>query len=166
VVSGVNAGANMGDDTLYSGTVAAAMEGRHLGKPSMAVSLVGSTHFETGALIAARLIKQLEKTPYTGASILNLNVPDLPLAQLRGLKVCRLGHRHMAESVVKTTDPRQKTIYWIGAAGEAADSSEGTDFHALAQGYATLTPLQVDLTKHAALTSLTDWLGEEKSFGA
>jgi 5'-nucleotidase len=132
----------------------------------MAVSLVGMTHFETAAQLAADLVNQLEKTPYTGASILNLNVPDVPLSQVKGLKVCRLGHRHMAESVVKTTDPRQKTIYWIGAAGEAADSSEGTDFHALAQGYATLTPLQVDLTKHAAMNGLSQWLDEVTTFGA
>ncbi len=166
VVSGVNSGANMGDDTLYSGTVAAAMEGRHLGKPSMAVSLVGSVHYQAAAQVACQLIRQLEDQPFLGASILNLNVPDLPFEQIQGVRVCRLGRRHMAESVVKTTDPRNKTIYWIGAAGEAADSSEGTDFHAILQGFASLTPLQVDLTKHTALQDLSRWVDEGSAFGA
>ena len=160
VVSGINHGANMGDDTLYSGTVAAATEGRFLGKTTLAVSLVGDQNFETAAKLASDLVDRIDQTPLAFSTILNLNVPDIPLTEVKGLKTVRLGQRHKAETVVKTTDPRGKTIYWIGPAGEAADEGEGTDFHAIEQGYATLTPLQIDLTDHKGLTKVTEWLND------
>ena len=160
VVSGINHGANMGDDTLYSGTVAAATEGRFLGKTTLAVSLVGDQNFDSAAHIACDLIDRMVEQPLSFPTILNLNVPDVALNEIKGLKTVRLGQRHKAESVVKTTDPRGKTIYWIGPAGEAADEGEGTDFHAIEQGYATLTPLQIDLTDHQSLGKLADWLDD------
>lgn len=159
VISGINAGANLGDDTLYSGTVAAAMEGRWLGFPAIAISTdsISPRHFDTAAEVAARLIVHLERAPLPPDTILNVNVPDRPFSELQGFEVCRLGHRHRAESVTRTADPRGRTIYWINAAGEGADAGPGTDFHAVAHGRVAITPLLVDLTRHSALASLGDW---------
>jgi 5'-nucleotidase len=162
VVSGINAGPNMGDDVLYSGTVAAATEGRFLGLPAIAVSMNSflPEHFSTGARVAVELINRLRDRPLTSDVILNVNVPDLPYAELRGFQSTRLGHRHKAEPVVKTQDPRGKTIYWVGPAGAEQDAGPGTDFHALREGFVSVTPIQVDLTRHSALKTLREWLAD------
>jgi 5'-nucleotidase len=159
VISGINLGANMGDDTIYSGTVAAATEGFLLGIPSIAISLTSktATHFETAAEIAVELVLR-HRERAAGAWLLNVNVPDIPRAALAGYKVTRLGRRHKAENVVKTQNPRGETIYWVGAAGPAADAGEGTDFHAVEQRYASITPLQIDLTNRDQLTHVSAWL--------
>ncbi len=161
VVSGINAGPNMGDDVLYSGTVAAATEGRFLGLPAIAISMNSHDpeHIETGAQVALELVQRLIRSPLTENVILNVNVPDLPYAELQGFRSTRLGHRHKAEPVVKATDPRGKTIYWVGPAGAEQDAGPGTDFHAVREGYVSVTPLQVDLTRHSALDSVEAWLG-------
>jgi 5'-nucleotidase len=162
VVSGVNDGANLGDDTLYSGTVAAAVEGRFLGLPAIAVSLCvepGSPrNFASAARVAARLVERMAQSPLQGSVILNVNVPDLPDGALRGVKVTRLGNRHRAEPVVRAEDPRGREVYWVGSAGAGQDAGPGTDFHAVAEGYASITPLQIDLTRHSALPEVERWL--------
>jgi len=160
VVSGINAGANMGDDTLYSGTVAAAMEGRFLGLPAIAISLVGKSfaHYDTAAAYAAKIVKGLLAHPISRDQILNVNVPDLPLAFIKGIKVTRLGARHKAEAMIKTQDPSGKDIYWFGAVGSEQDAGEGTDFDAVAAGYVSITPLTVDLTSYNQLDGLADWI--------
>jgi 5'-nucleotidase len=160
VVSGINAGPNMGDDVLYSGTVAAATEGRFLGLPALAVSMNSFVpeNFETGARVALELVSLLREQPLNNDVILNVNVPDLPYDELRGFKSTRLGHRHKAEPVVKTKDPRGKTIFWVGPAGAEQDAGPGTDFHAVREGFVSVTPLQVDLTRHNALEAVSDWL--------
>lgn len=162
VVSGVNDGPNLGDDVLYSGTVAAAIEGRFLGLPTIAVSLCtypeSGRHFETGAEVAAMLVGQLLRKPLERALILNVNVPDRPLSAIRGFKTTRLGYRHRSEPVVKAHDPRGRPVYWIGPAGPQQDAGPGTDFHAVAEGYVSVTPLQIDLTRHAALPIVERWL--------
>ncbi len=160
VVSGINDGANLGDDVLYSGTVAAAIEGRFLGLPTMAVSLVlrDGGHFDTAARVATELVMRLSRTPLHQSMILNVNVPDLPYEQVRGYRATRLGYRHRSESVVRSEDPRGRPVYWVGPAGEGADAGEGTDFDAVANGYVSVTPLQVDLTRHHALGDVADWL--------
>ena len=162
VVSGVNDGANLGDDTLYSGTVAAAVEGRFLGLPAIAVSLCvepGSPrNFAGAARFAADLVGRMARSPLKGPIILNVNVPDLPDGDLRGVKVTRLGSRHRAERVIAAEDPRGRTVYWVGSAGAGQDAGPGTDFHAVASGYASVTPLQIDLTRHAALPEVERWL--------
>ncbi len=162
VVSGVNDGANLGDDTLYSGTVAAAVEGRFLGLPAIAVSLCveeGSPrNFAGAARVAAGLVERLARSPLQGSMILNVNVPDLPDAQLRGIRVTRLGSRHRSKPVVRAQDPRGRPVYWVGSAGEGQDAGPGTDFHAVAAGYVSVTPLQIDLTRHAALPEIERWL--------
>ncbi len=160
VVAGINAGANMGDDVLYSGTVAAATEGRFLGLPAIAVSLVGERlcHYETAAYVATRLIEQLRSAPLPADTILNVNVPDLPLDQVKGFAATRLGHRHKAEPVVKDRDPRGKTIYWVGPAGPEQDAGPGTDFHAVRSGWVSVTPIQIDLTRHESIDCVSDWL--------
>ena len=147
VVSGINHGANMGDDTIYSGTVAAATEGFLLGIPSIAVSLAGVTmgHYATAAQVALDLLQRYRKQPLAQPMLLNVNVPDLPYASLKGVQTTRLGKRHKAEPVVKAENPRGETLYWVGAAGAAQDAGAGTDFHAVAQGWVSVTPLQVDL---------------------
>ena len=161
VVSGINHGANMGDDTIYSGTVAAATEGYLLGVPAIAVSLVGGgDHFETAAAVARQLVSRFLANPIREPVLLNVNVPDVPLADLKGIKVTRLGRRHKAEPVVKATTPRGETVYWVGAAGEAADAGEGTDFHAVANNFASVTPLQIDLTHGGQLSMIGSWLGQ------
>ena len=160
VVSGINDGANLGDDTLYSGTVAAAVEGRFLGLPAIAVSLVnkGGNHFATAARVAAELVMRLQKTPLDSATILNVNVPDIPYEQLQGTQVTRLGFRHRSEPVIRSVDPKGKEVFWVGPAGAEQDAGPGTDFHAIANGYVSITPLQTDLTRHAMLDDLNDWL--------
>jgi 5'-nucleotidase len=162
VVSGVNDGANLGDDVLYSGTVAAAIEGRFLGLPAIAVSLCtqsgGPAHFATAAEVAARLVRQLLRSPLDRALILNVNVPDLPYAQLQGYRTTRLGFRHRSEPVLQAHDPRGRPVYWVGPAGREQDAGPGTDFDAVAEGFVSVTPLQIDLTRHAALPLLKSWL--------
>jgi len=160
VVSGINLGANMGDDTIYSGTVAAATEGFLLGIPSLAVSLAGKEgrYFETAAAVAVRLVDRLRRAAPGEPVMLNVNVPDLAEAALGGTEVTRLGRRHKAEPVVKTRTPRGETAYWIGAAGDAQDAGPGTDFNAVARGRVSVTPLQMDLTQHGQLALLREWL--------
>lgn len=160
VVSGVNHGANMGDDTLYSGTVAAATEGYLLGVPSIAVSLVskGASDFSTAARVARDLAVRFMNQPVRQPMLLNVNVPDLPYEQLRGTRVTRLGKRHKAEPVIKSVTPRNETVYWVGAAGAAADAGEGTDFHAVTEGLVSITPLQIDLTHTGQIGMVSDWL--------
>ncbi len=163
VVSGVNDGANLGDDVLYSGTVAAAVEGRFLGLPTIAVSLCAGTegggHFDTGAEVARLLVAQLLTSPLEPTLILNVNVPDVPFAQLRGFRASRLGFRHRSAPVMRARDPRGRPVYWVGPAGPEQDAGPGTDFDTVARGYVSVTPLQVDLTRHAALQTLGSWLG-------
>ena len=163
VVSGVNDGPNLGDDVLYSGTVAAAIEGRFLGLPTLAVSLCtrsgSARHFATGAAVARGVVAGLAGRPLDPRLILNINVPDLPLDQLRGLRATRLGFRHRSEPAIPVRDPKGETMYWVGPAGAGADSGEGTDFHAVAAGWVSVTPLSIDLTRHAALPELGQWLG-------
>jgi 5'-nucleotidase len=158
VVSGINHGANLGDDVIYSGTVAAAMEGRFLGLPTIAVSLVGHKHFETAARVATELVQRLEKDPLPKEFIFNVNVPDVPYEEMAGIRVCRLGFRHKSEPVVRDRDPHGRTIFWVGPAGDNQEEGEGTDFHALEQGAASITPLKIDLTRHEALPQVEDWL--------
>ena len=161
VVSGINDGANLGDDVLYSGTVAAAVEGRFLGLSAIALSLVmgqdSGMHFDTAARVAAELVMRVQRSPLQ-STILNVNVPDLPYEQLKGYQVTRLGARHRAERMVRAEDPRGRPIYWIGAAGVGQDAGPGTDFHAVANGYVSVTPLQVDLTRHTAIDDVNNWL--------
>jgi 5'-nucleotidase len=162
VVAGINYGENLGDDTLYSGTVAAATAGRHMGMPAIAVSLVGRSeeHYQTAAVVTAKLIQRLTEHPLPADQILNVNVPDIPLSQLKGIKVTRLGHRHKAEAMLKQKDPWQRDIYWYGLLGKGLDASDGTDFHAVADGFASVTPLTVDMTAHQSIESMATWLSE------
>ena len=162
VVAGINAGANMGDDVLYSGTVAAAMEGRFLGFPAIAVSLVseGADHYETAAQITVELVRRVMSGVLPADTILNVNVPDLPRDRLAGMQATRLGHRHKSEPVVESLDPRGRPIYWVGPAGSEQDAGPGTDFHAVRTGHVSVTPLDVDLTRYDALDDLTRWLAE------
>lgn len=161
VVSGINHGANMGDDTIYSGTVAAATEGYLLGIPSIAVSLASRSgrHFETAAAVALRMVERLARAPVTQPVLLNVNVPDVGPEALSGEEVTRLGRRHKAEPVVELQTPRGETAYWIGPAGDAQDAGPGTDFHAVAAGRVSVTPLQVDLTHHGQLELVRGWMG-------
>jgi 5'-nucleotidase len=163
VVSGINLGANMGDDTIYSGTVAAATEGYLLGIPSLAVSLASKrgAYFETAGRIARELVERFQRTGLGEAVLLNVNVPDLPYEELRGIRITRLGRRHKAEPVVKQVTPRHETVYWVGAAGAAADAGEGTDFHAVANGYVSVTPLQIDLTHVQQIDTVKRWLEQQ-----
>ncbi|GHF85831.1 5'/3'-nucleotidase SurE [Thalassotalea marina] len=162
VVAGINHGANLGDDTLYSGTVAAATEGRHMGMPAVAVSLVGKDeqYFETAAKVAAAFIQRLKLHPLPSDQIINLNVPDIPLEQLKGIKVTRLGHRHKAETMKASKDPWNRDIYWYGLLGQELDAGEGTDFHAVTHGYASVTPLTVDMTAYKSMPSMEQWISE------
>lgn len=160
VVSGINLGANMGDDTVYSGTVAAATEGYLLGVPAIAMSLTShqGQHFETAGRVAADLVRRFAKQSFGQPVLLNVNVPDVPWEALKGIRVTRLGRRHKAEPVVKQMTPRGETVYWVGAAGPAADAGEGTDFNAVEQGYVSITPLQIDLTHAAQIAAVNGWL--------
>jgi len=160
VISGINDGANMGDDTIYSGTVAAAMEGYLLGIPSIAVSMSqhNSTYFETAARVAVELIQHYQKNGFSTPTLLNVNVPDIPYEELQGRTVTRLGKRHKAEPVVQLKTPRNETVYWVGAAGQPNDGGLGTDFHAVANQQVSISPIQVDLTCHAQLNDIKQWL--------
>jgi len=160
VISGINAGANMGDDVLYSGTVAAAMEGRFLGLPAIAVSMASYNplHFETGVSAITGIIARLRSEPLQQTSILNVNVPDVPWNEISGFKITRLGNRHKSEGVIKQTDPRGDAMYWVGPPGAAQDAGEGTDFHAIEHNFISITPLQIDLTRYDSLQYLEDWL--------
>lgn len=160
VVSGINHGANMGDDTIYSGTVAAATEGFLLGVPSIAVSLCSKSgeHFATAARVARELVERLQRQSLHEPVLLNVNVPDVPYAQLCGTAVTRLGKRHKAEPVVRALTPRNETVFWVGAAGEAQDAGAGTDFHAVRNNQVSITPLQIDLTHNAQLPLVRHWL--------
>ena len=163
VVSGINAGANLGDDVIYSGTVAAAMEGRFLGLPAIAVSLVFTDeprHYETAAEAVAVLVERLKTAPLHPDTILNINVPDIPLDRVRGFEVTRLGHRHRAEPFVKMDDPRGRPMYWIGPAGEGQDAGPGTDFDAIARDCISVTPIHVDLTRYQSLDNVSRWVSE------
>jgi 5'-nucleotidase len=163
VVSGINAGANLGDDVLYSGTVAAAMEGRFLGLPAMAVSLVcgeNPQHFETAAKVVLEMLQRLGSKPLPADTILNINVPDRPWDELNGIVATRLGHRHKSEPVIRMEDPRGRPVYWVGPAGSEQDAGPGTDFNAIAAGQVSVTPIHTDLTQYATLDTLADWLGE------
>ncbi len=159
VVSGINAGANMGDDVLYSGTVAAAMEGRFLGLPGIAVSLVleRGNHYATAARVVLSLLETLRPEEIPAATILNVNVPDLPYENLRGVRTTRLGYRHRSEPVIRSQDPRGHTVYWVGPPGSEQDAGPGTDFHAVREGCVSITPLTMDLTRHEAMQATADW---------
>jgi 5'-nucleotidase len=160
VISGINHGANLGDDVIYSGTVAAAMEGRFLGLPAIAVSLTDrkGKHFETAARVVLDLLDKLTDHPLPSDTILNVNVPDTPYETLQGIEATRLGHRHKAEPVIQSADPHGNPIYWVGPPGAEADAGPGTDFHAIRQQRVSVTPLHVDLTRHATLSQLSAWL--------
>jgi 5'-nucleotidase len=162
VVAGINAGANLGDDVLYSGTVAAAMEGRFLGFPAIAVSLAteGAGHYETAARVTVELVKRVRSGALPADTILNVNVPDVPWDKLQGMQATRLGHRHKSEPVVKEHDPRGRPVYWVGPAGSEQDAGPGTDFHAVRSGFVSITPLDVDLTRYDAIDGLASWLTE------
>ncbi len=160
VISGINDGANMGDDTIYSGTVAAATEGYLLGIPSIAISMSqhNSSNFETAAIVAVELVQHFIKNGFKSTTLLNVNVPDIPYEELKGRVVTRLGKRHKAEPVIQLKTPRNETVYWVGPAGQPNDGGEGTDFYAIAHNQVSISPIQVDLTKHTQLTEIKDWL--------
>src|SRR5690242_6657603 len=160
IISGINLGANMGDDTIYSGTVAAATEGYLLGIPSLAVSLASKAgkHFDTAARVTRELVERFQERPLSEPVLLNVNVPDIAYAELKGFEATRLGKRHKAEPVIKASTPRNQTVYWVGAAGSAQDAGPGTDFHAVASNCVSLTPLQMDLTHQHQIPSIQAWL--------
>jgi len=158
VVTGINFGANLGDDTIYSGTVAGAIEGRFLGLPSIAISLASweCNHFETAGEIAKRLVAKIDKSALSYNTIINVNVPDIPLNQIKGIKGTRLGSRHKSEPSIK--DKEDTSLYWIGENGKEADNSEGTDFHAISNNFVSVTPLQIDTTKYSEVKQVNNWL--------
>jgi len=160
VVSGINHGANLGDDVIYSGTVAAAMEGRFLGLPTIAVSLVGHDlkYFDAAARVASELVQKIERSSLAADIVLNVNVPDRPYDELNGIHATRLGFRHKSEQILKDRDPYGRPIYWVGPAGKGQDAGEGTDFHAVEHGGVAVTPLKVDLTRYEAVQGIADWL--------
>lgn len=162
VVSGINSGSNMGDDTLYSGTVAAATEGYLLGIPSVAVSLVGKEfkHYRSAARVARGIVERLARAPFGAPVLLNVNVPDVPYEAITGQEITRLGRRHKAQPVVPGRNPRGETVYWVGPAGAAREAGPGTDFNALERGAVSVTPLQVDLTHGDQIPLVTEWLAK------
>lgn len=165
VISGINAGANLGDDVIYSGTVAAAMEGRFLGLPAIAVSLVYQDkprYYESAAETVALIVDRLRQDPLPADTILNINVPDLPWKEIGGIEVTRLGYRHRAEPTIREVDPRGRPMYWIGPAGAEQDAGPGTDFHAIRRGHVSVTPIHVDLTRYQALDQVAGWIAEIK----
>ena len=159
IVSGINEGSNMGDDVLYSGTVSAAMEGRFLGLPAFAFSLVTNElyNYTAAAVIAKTLIEHLSSHPLPASTLLNVNVPDLPLEAIRGFEITRLGNRHRAEAMIRQEDPRGHEIFWIGKAGPEHDCGPGTDFHAVQNGFVSITPLQIDLTHYEGFEQVAGW---------
>lgn len=160
VISGINAGSNMGDDVIYSGTVAAAMEGRFLGLPAIAVSLVGETlqYYETAAQVVIALLEKLQNDPLPADTILNVNVPDIPMAKITGFEATRLGRRHKSEPVVKSQDPHGRPIYWVGPVGPEEDAGPGTDFFAVRNAAVSITPIHIDLTQYKAMEKVANWL--------
>jgi 5'-nucleotidase len=160
VISGINDGANMGDDTIYSGTVAAATEGFLLGIPSLALSLanVSDENFSTAARVATDIVQRFKQNKFHEPILLNINVPDIPYEHLQGIEVTRLGRRHKAEAVVKSQSPRGEIVYWVGAAGAVQDASEDTDFHAIQLNRVSVTPLQIDLTQYGQIDTVKQWL--------
>jgi 5'-nucleotidase len=160
VISGINEGANLGDDTLYSGTVAAAIEGRFLGLPSIAISLSGNQylHYDTAAKVACILVDRVRIEQLPAYTILNVNVPDVPYEELQGWEVTRLGKRHRSEPVIKQEDPRGHPVYWVGPPGPEEDAGPGTDFFAVREGRVSVTPLQVDLTHYESFEKLSSWV--------
>jgi 5'-nucleotidase len=160
VIAGINSGSNLGDDVLYSGTVAAATEGRFLGLPAIAVSLSGinPTNYHSAARVVNVLLDRLLAEPLSSDTILNVNVPDIPFDKLQGICATRLGHRHKAEPVVRQKDPLGREIFWVGPPGSAQDAGEATDFYAIANGFVSVTPLQVDLTRHDQRHAIGEWL--------
>ena len=160
VISGINDGANMGDDTIYSGTVAAATEGFLLGIPSLALSLanVSDENFSTAARVATDIVQRFKQNKFHEPILLNINVPDIPYEHLQGIEVTRLGRRHKAEAVVKSQSPRGEIVYWVGAAGAVQDASENTDFHAIQLNRVSVTPLQIDLTQYGQIDTVKQWL--------
>lgn len=166
VISGINNAANLGDDTLYSGTVAAAIEGRFLGLPAIAISLATNhssgqkRYFETAQVYIKKIIQNIQKHPLSKETILNVNVPNVPVEQVKGVKITRLGNRHQAENTVEDQDPRGRRIFWIGPAGPEADAGEGTDFHAIKHGFVSITPLKIDMTHFDMIDSLKTWSSE------
>lgn len=161
VVSGINFGANLGDDVLYSGTVAAAIEGRHLGYPAIAVSLVtrkdSGRHYDTAASVVRYIVRNVMQGSIPNNTILNINVPDVPIDQIKGIKMCRLGNRHKAEPIIPAYDPRGHEIFWVGPAGAEGDAGPGTDFDAVANGYVSITPIKTDMTDNQLLQDLSEW---------
>ena len=160
LISGINHGANLGDDVLYSGTVAAAMEGRFLGLPSVAVSLVleRGHHFDTAVTIVKRIVQRIKDNPLPGDTILNVNIPDRHADAIQGVEVTRLGFRYRSEPVVPARDPKNRPVYWLGPAGAEQDAGPGTDFHAVANDFVSVTPIKADLTDHGALEHLNTWM--------
>jgi len=160
VIAGINHGANLGDDVLYSGTVAAAVEGRFLGLPAIAVSLAGLSprHFDSAGQAVRILLQKLQQQPLPADTILNVNVPDLPFGDIRGFEATRLGYRHRSGPMVETADPKGRPVFWVGSSGPGQDAGPGTDFHAIDNARISVTPLQIDLTRHAAIASLAGWL--------
>jgi len=162
VISGINSGANLGDDVLYSGTVAAAMEGRYLGCPAIAVSLVSKNpeYYETAVQVVMRLVSSLSELSKTRDILLNVNVPDLPYEQIRRFEITRLGQRHKSEPAMPSQDPHGRSVFWVGPVGPEQDAGPGTDFYAIKNNNVSITPLHVDLTRYSVLDELTEWLGE------
>lgn len=158
VVTGINFGANLGDDTIYSGTVAGAIEGRFLGLPSIAMSLASweCNHFKTAGEIAKKLVTQIDKSGLSNNTIINVNVPDIPLSEIKGFKSTRLGSRHKSEPSIK--DKKDASLYWIGENGREADNEEGTDFHAVSNDFVSVTPLKIDTTRHNEVKLVNEWL--------
>jgi len=158
VVTGINFGANLGDDVIYSGTVAGAIEGRFLGLPSIAMSLASweCKHFDTAGEIAKFLVAQIDKAPLAYNTIINVNVPDIPMSEIKGIKSTRLGNRHKSEPSIQ--DLKNPSLYWIGENGKEADNAEGTDFHAVSNNFVSVTPLQIDLTKYPEIKQVSEWL--------
>ncbi len=168
VISGINEGSNLSDDVWYSGTVAAAMEGRFCGLPAMAISLAGEQchYYETAAIVAKQLMQHMLKDRLPPSTILNVNVPDVPYAELNGFEITRLGKRHRAEPMVRQVDPRGKTIYWVGPAGREQDAGVGTDFFALSQNKVSITPLQIDITHYQTFDQLSTWVNRMDQYAA
>lgn len=159
VISGINEGANLSDDVLYSGTVAAAMEGRFLGFPAIAVSLAGETmqYYQTAAQFVRSIVENISVNPLPNSSILNINVPDLPFSDIRGVRMTRLGARHLARPMLEAFNPRGQAVYWVGLPGEMQDAGQGTDYYAVKSAYVSVTPLELNLTKYEELSTLQPW---------